>query len=193
MPRAPDLHDRAHRHLALCLAVVLSGAAGTPAHGQAPERLNLVLGAVESLSKKAGVSDAFGVSAELSLPLRPFSFATLGIDVGGVGFVTGDVVCVTGPVPCDGRLLPGFGYASLSGRWESTSRIAPVLRFSAGEWVGRTTNFSGVPHTTEIGFTVAAEAGLRFGRVSPAAAYRVLSHTPQGRGDLPSLLLRFAF
>jgi hypothetical protein len=190
MACAPDPHDRAHRHLALCLAVVLSVAVGAPASGQNLERVNVGLGAVEGLSTRPGVSDAFGVSAELSLPLRTLSIATLGIDLGGVGFVTGEVVCVIGQTLCDDRRLSGFGYASVSGRWESPSGIAPVIRLSAGEWVGRTTSFQDVPHTTEIGFTVAAEVGLRLGRVSPALAYRVLGHTPQGRTNLPSALLR---
>lgn len=193
MPCSLGPHDRAHRHLTLCFAVVLSGAVGTPAYSQTAERLNVALGAVDAISKRPGVSDSFGVNAELSLPLRTLSFATLGIDLGGVAVVTGEVVCVTGPTPCDSRLLPSFGYAALSGRWASTSRIAPLVRLSAGEWIGRTTGFRGAPHTTESGFTGAAEVGLRLDRVALTAGNRVLGHTLQGRTNLPSLLLRIRF
>ncbi len=185
------LDKRVHRHLALCLTVALSVVVSTPMYGQTLERLNVALGAVESFSTRPGVSDSRGASLEVSLPLHTVSVATLGLDLGGVGFVTWEVLCATGPRPCDGRVLPGFEYASLSGRWEFGSRIAPVIRVSAGEWVGRTTN--GVPHTTDTGFTGATEVGLRLGRVSPAAGYRVMGRTPQGRADLLSLLFHVAF
>jgi hypothetical protein len=193
MARLPSPNARARPCRRLCLAVALLVAARTPVYGQPFERFTVGLGTVESISTQRGVSDQLGLSAELSLRRRAMPFATLGIDLGGVGFVTGEVVCVVSSTPCDSRELSGFGYASLSGRWESSSRIAPFIQASAGEWVGRTTNFFGAPHTTESGFTGATEVGLRVGRVALAAGYRVLRHTPQGRTNLPSLLLRIAF
>lgn len=166
--------------------------AGSPAYGQIPERWSLAVGGVWNTSNHLAFSEAMGAGAELSASLHTFALGTIGIDLGGatIGF---ELVCVTNLAPCDARALPRVGYASLSGERKLGAGVAPVLRFSVGEWIGRPVDIDGVAHGTEIGWTGMAEFGLQLGRVAPAVSYRMLGDTPQGRVDLASLLLRVEF
>lgn len=166
------------------------------AHGQSVGAWHLAAGPTGSFSPSHVFPRGVGVASEITGRLHSFSAATLGIDVGGV-FVRsrGDLVS-TGPgLAGNGRQLPGFGYASLSG-WREIGvgpGIAPTLRFSVGEWLGRTVNNAGSPTTTETGVTAAAEVGVRLGRATPAAAYRLVYGTNRGQAGLPSLSLRVDF
>lgn len=182
--------------LAALVGVALLTGLASSAHAQSVGAWSVAAGPTGSLSPSHVFPRGVGVAGEMSGCLHAFSVATLGIDLGGV-FVRsqGDLVS-TGPARAGkGRQVPGFGYLSMSASRDIgvSSDIAPTLRFSVGEWLGRTVNNAGSPTTTETGVTAAAEFGVRLGHVTPTAAYRLVYGANRGQAGLPSLLLRIDF